>query len=304
LSGDQPEFKEWSENIRSLRKQVKYQNGLLITASKKADNAIDRYFKEWTQWLANCFYSKGFPAISQDQLMESPALDMRSQSGEPELDDESNCPFSEWLQLTQEEDDQGDMVMMPANFMDYPAMKNNWVEASDLAAGDINNVYFRHCLTLPKISSLTILEMNNIRKAIAPALQSFTNSMNTWIDQFWNEDGLEVDTMRFFNNNILPAAEGLQTAYDRNLILKHLVRTTAATDQVEVWIGEAPVKLLWRYFKDNKVIPHPTWQKLQKAVLKDDRLTRRWPVITVRSNDAMWSLPETETSSENVYETV
>jgi hypothetical protein len=302
LSGDQPEFKEWSENVRSLRKQVKYHNGHLISASRKIDDAVDNYFNKWTQWLTDSFYAKGFPAISQDQLDESPAFQMQSHVSEPELDDDSNCPFSEWLQLTQEEDEQGDMVMMPANFMDHPAVKDHWVEASDPTAGDINGIYFKHCITLPKISSLTLLEMNSIRKAIASPLQSFTSSMNNWIDQFWNEDGLEVDTMRFFNNNILPAAEGLQAAYDRNLILKHLLRTTNAADRVEVLIGEVPVKLIWRYFKDNKVIPNPTWQKLQKAVLRDDRLTRRWPVIAVRSNDVMWSLPATEMVTNDITE--
>ena len=296
------EFKEIGENIRSLRRQVKYQDGRMIIASKQMDNSIERYFEAWMHEVINSFYSKGFPAIGEYE--ENKVFEMRQLAPEPESNHDSHIPFSEWFQLTQEEDDAGDMVMMPANFMDHAAVKDNCLKASDPEAGNVNSIYFRHCITLPKISSLTILEMNSIRKAIAPALQSFTGLMNDWIDLFWNEDGGEADTTAFFNSTIQPAAERLQAAYDANLILKHLVRTTSATDQVQIFIGEAPVKSIWRYFRDNKIIPNATWQKLQKAVLRDDRLTKRWPIITVRSNDAMWSLPTWATVPEEEMETM
>jgi hypothetical protein len=275
------EFATLTRKVKALEKQIRYKNGRMIVANKRVNDNIHRYFDEWVEWLANVMYAKGFPRLQE--LEDSKIIchaDLRDNN--PELRDEETTPLSEWFQLLHEEENQGDMVMLPADFTDHPTIMNSRVEVGDPGSADLTHSWFHHCFTLPNLASLQLLELDNIRKNTAGELQAFITATNNWIDLFCIAGQEQASTLAYFNNDVLTASANLQETFSNNRIVKHQIRTTSSDEQVEVWMGEVPVQLIWKYYKEKKVIPKETWANLQKAIKEDDRLTRRWPVITLR----------------------
>jgi hypothetical protein len=290
------------ERLKATARLNKYRNHRILVAEKKVEAAVNIDFGEYIKSLENYLYV-GMKLPHMKEVGDIAEIGMLNLKDDPECQEDEHVSFSNWLQLTEEEDQQGDIMMLPADFLEHAAVKGKYVSAWDAEATNVKSIYLEHCMSLPNMQSLTLTELGSTRKKSADVLQPFRQAINNWIDLFWNEENEQVDTTGYFKSVVHPAAIALSPVAE-NPFMRHCARTTPGAEQIEIMIGEVPVPIIYRYFKEKKVIPKATWEKLQKATLRDERLKGRLPVITVRCNTALHTVPGKQVIVDEEPETI
>ena len=142
------------------------------------------------------------------------------------------------------------------------------------------NSWLHKCFTIPNINLLSAVELQTTRKLLDPVGAEFRNQGNNWIKI---TDGIEEgDSVSYFQKNVLPHAASLQAAIMQNDLLKYLQASQRSDANIEVWMGEIPMTLMWSFYKTFEVIGDATWNILQQALPTDPKYKRRVPVMILK----------------------
>jgi hypothetical protein len=292
-SKEDKNLEEIAVEIKRIRR-LRFKPAPDLKELKRLERAVKDYFDDWVCNVEASFYEKGF--FHLNDIMENADVfnAMHIHAKDPELEVEHFSPYSQWL--TRMVDDENDIIFLPADFLQYPGVRNKCFGITDPQAYDLQQTYLHECFSLPDLSSLSMLEMKMARKQLANSNTSFRSLTDEWIKKFWRNSGLEDMNTTFFADKILPAVAEMKQTLEQNTILRNCFRRTTEETKTDILMGEVPVQLIWQFYKDKKAIPAATWQKLQEAIQEDDRLENRWPVMVLRCHDSM--LPESPLTAE------
>jgi hypothetical protein len=260
---------------------IRHKPSHLLASTKKFDASMHTYFEHVLRDIGERFYGNGF--LPAAHVFGMPEVFQRLFINKnPERGEKTIHPFSDWLLLNMEEEE-GDIVMLTEEFLQHHGLAELNLECSAGQTIEQGEVYLHHCITLPDPSLMDMHELKHTRNYASTALAAFKQVMNQWIDLFVeNEEG--VSTCSFFNEHVFPAATQLDTVWKECALLEHVRRRVLRQHQMNAWIGEVPVQMIWQFYKDTGVIPPLTWNRLQQATAADDRLKGTWPVIVLRAS--------------------
>ncbi len=284
------------DNFKASSK-IRFKDAPLLAMHKKAQAQLSAYFKLAVDDLASDFYANrflpaadvyGHPQVFQRLLINN----------NPERSEKYVPAYSEWLLLHMEEEEERDIVMLSEEFLQHfdLALLNTNCSAGQMMERE--GVYLCHCITLVDPGPASMYELEHIRNFASTGLTPFRQVMNQWIDLFVeNEEG--INTRSFFNEQVLPCATQLEATWQQCHLLGHISKRRITPSQVNVWMGEVPVQMIWQFYKDKSVIPEATWNRLQQAAADDDRLAGTWPVIVVRPSATVDDDSETIMANED-----
>ena len=150
---------------------------------------------------------------------------------------------------------------------------------SDPEATDENEVYLYKCLTIPSPSMLKASELIAVRNSLRASTIDFNNALRDWSYCFIHNDSAEIKINRFANEIITQLAT-IQTAIDNNSILQYQ-KTTNTEKDINVWIGEAPLPVIWDYYKYYGIIDDDVYGMLQSALVANAELKHRIPIMVI-----------------------
>ena len=274
------------EILMKTLKQVKHKRRDQIMMLKKLDKDLTAFFDKGRKEMSKPFYEKGFMQLDDSMISQHffgfPALN--SKSPEDMGPDPHSTRVSDIFTFSngpQRQNVNYIIFLLSADFMRHPMVKDIKVPlATDAVAGDINT-YLQPVFSLPDILSFSTLELQVLRKDMAPAGADLGGVMDEWCTMFEDVESANVAKWEYFTNHVIPAAAPVQQAIDQNELLRQTGPLAAANNRIQILIGELPVSLVWEYYREMKVIPPQTWEVLQKAAEHDERLRKSYPVMVV-----------------------
>lgn len=264
--------------MKSLNK-IKRKNAEGIRLERQTNTLINEYFDEL--WLADykeAFYRRGFMKLFSDSEVFEPGVAMFyvTNAPNPEIKVEDHQDLMSDLMMRRSVHPPNIILIpfLPLEFFGYKPATDATVPFDDAAANDDTKMWLTRCLSFPNVMRLSDNEMAIVRRQTSAAATPLRQAVDQWDELFKN--GADADTRRrFFQDRILPAAQELQAAYDRNEILQLRGKATA----FEVYFGEMPFSLMWEFFREMEVIKDPTWNVLQQKLKEDENMPLRCPVM-------------------------
>jgi hypothetical protein len=259
-----------------MKQQWKHQHKTSLAISSKFNRIVDSLFELELEDIQESFYSKSF--MRAEGVCGQPGIFKRLLVNKNPERSEKNIPaYSDWLLLNLEETE-GDIIVLPAEFFQCLEFE----ETTDDQPGEEEQftIHIDHCISLPLLGYSTMEEMECIRNYAANELAAFKKSMNQYIDLFVdNEDN--INTLEFFTQQVKPTTEALNKKWREFPLMADLGRRCKGNMELQVWMGEVPVEMIWDFYNEMDAIPPATWKRLQEAATEDERLQGSWPVIIV-----------------------
>ena len=83
-------------------------------------------------------------------------------------------------------------------------------------------------------------------------------------------------------NQVATQLPSIQSAIDNNGILQYL-KTTKKEKGINVWIGEAPLLVIWDYYKYYEIMDDDCYNELQLLLETKTELKNRVPVMVIET---------------------
>ena len=146
-----------------------------------------------------------------------------------------------------------------------------------------NNMFLQKCFTFPSSIDFSISELKLLRDKLQNATLPFNETVNDWADMFTKS----VDTSKrviFFKENILPLLPAIQKTITENSIFNYASKKTKDVT-VEVWLGEAPLSIVWEYYNYFRLISEASYDILYDLPENNPDYNRRVPVMVIATVD-------------------
>ena len=144
---------------------------------------------------------------------------------------------------------------------------------------DARNIFLKKCFTFPSTISLSISELKLLRDKLQMSTLPFNETLNDWADMFSASNNIP-ERVDFFRNNILPLLPAIQKTITENNILNYAYKRTKDVT-VEVWLGEAPLSIIWEYYNYFQLISEASYELLFESLEKNPEYNRRVPVMVI-----------------------
>lgn len=188
------------------------------------------------------------------------------------------------------QDEEPRILVLPCDLVNSEFIKGKMVyQYSDPEALDENEIYLHKCLTIPAPVSLTASQLKVVRSAIRDTAINFNIALTEWGNCFTNKENAKTKIDKFVNDvtSKLPA---IQNAIDNNSILQFLKFTSKDNlINVNVWIGEAPLPVIWEYFKINEMMDDDCYSTLFSTLSLNTELKNRIPIMVIDTEGAFSS---------------
>jgi hypothetical protein len=278
-----PEYADLAKRSRTLltsaNQKNKHPNRQLIVAQKKFVDNIHVVFADYMNWLTGNLVIAGY--LPLEEIVNEPfnvfVIPESLNGMEPGA-------WTDWLLLQREdeEDEQmRDMVVLPGEFFDEPGIRDSIVSSTDTRALQSTTIFLEPLYSMPYLNGLNIGQLSGIRAQTSGAAVTFQQAMNDWINLFCDDAG-ESQLVDHYNQQISTAMKGLATAFDNNDVLQYCRKSSSPQQATQVMVGAVPVDTIFQFYKNKRIVNNADWEKLQQAVAEDERLRKRWPVITMR----------------------
>jgi len=269
------------KDVYKRHQQVKHPPTNLIVSFKKVERYLNLLYEEYLKWLADGSAKNGLLEL-QGILEEGIFGFFQIDNMDEEQAKKSSkvTAASEALQEVFVGEDTEDVVTLTDAFLNPGFLQNRKIyKPTDEEALQEENIYLCQCLKFPMLNILKAVELKALRSKILPAAITFNERMNQWINTKNNSPKERVD---YFTGQILPLIPAVQQTIDENELLQHAYEVQKETEMdVEIWIGECPLPIIWEYYKYNKVSNETTCNALQAALEKNTELNKRIPFMVV-----------------------
>lgn len=256
-------------------KKIKHPHGSVIAAHKRLQKVLEKEFENQLKDY--------FEVIDQLRLISVGALATHGYFDWYHLDDaqwqmpgEKHADVVEMMEtLPSQGGDMPTLFLLPLNLFG-PAIQDKWTH-NDPIPDSLKPFSFLHTtFLLPNLSLLSLDELHAVKMQLQEPATAFHQSITRWAE-VCRQPQID-DSLSFFQNEVLPAAERFQTAMDENFILNQHVKAGNDKLRVSFGLGEISLAAIWDIFRKHKMIPDEDWAKLQ-AKADDPKYKTPMPVL-------------------------
>ncbi len=271
------------EAIRTLGKQ-KHKSSQAIVLLRKIEKGIDDVFKQLCKALENKVYALGHLQITKEVLLQGGIsfLTVADDEYEKKEEDEKIAYMSELLALdVEDKDGQNIAILLSDEFLQYEPVKNQ-MQNTNKDAYNTNDIILHHCFTIPNIISLTMAEMQLLRRKVMDVGASFNADANQWIGMFYDAEVSPEERLLFLKEEVAEKAKEIQNTLDENPILHAFNQNKSQSTMLHIHLGEAPFSLLLDYYKHYNMLTEKTMEVLHEKIRDNTRLQSRFPIMVVQ----------------------
>lgn len=277
--GDEFNSKKFLLAIEQAEK-IKHMPPKQLIAHKKLVASIHNLYKAMIQETMQDFNGTGLKVLKD--IIDGEVFGVYSMHDhDKEYEDKQHVPASKLLRFELPEPEKEPVVFcLPPEFF-----SDLWTEKfsthTDSQAKQVNQCWLHKCFTFPNINQLSALELTALRKQLETTGLEFRKQTDVWFSLC--ETGNAENSVQHFQKNILSHAASLQAAIAQSQLLKNIAQTQRSSVKLEVWMGEMPVTMLWKFYETAQVIDKPTVEKLNQALQTEPQWHNRVPVMVLKS---------------------
>lgn len=284
--------------VRSIKEsfnkfnKLKHPDRNLLVMSNKMNRHVEGMYNDYVEWIVSNYKPYGLmelKGIADDIILNFQKI-VRDNS-KPHKSNFVNTKTSDFaLSLMSSKDEEGKVIIVNKDFIGTDFLKERIVfNYLDKEAMNEHQIYLYKCLHLPTPLLLKADELKSVRNSLRDCSVIFNSAMDKW-NNYFIENDIPENRITFFKNEVITTLPEIQKKIDNNEILKYSIRTnTQKLSDVNVWIGEVPIPVLWDYYKYNGQIDEVEYKCLEKALENNPSLKVRIPVIVI---DAEGDYPE------------
>ena len=253
-----------------------------FTVFKKGESAINTWLKARTHFTTGLSSTSGLlplKDIIESDVFSLYKLDKREQV--PNISPNIFIKPSELLQFKCPEHGMDNTLFTvtddftnPDFLEDKRIYKTNSKEA--LLA---DNIYLEKCLTFPVTTELSVSELKILRSILEELTTPLNEVLDIWVDMFIEKED-KLERINFLSNNILPMLPKIQTIINNNETL-HYAQKRNSDITVEVWLGEAPLTVIWEYYNYFELISEESYKILLSSSANNTDYNFNVPIMMI-----------------------
>ena len=276
--------------IRSIKEsfnkfnKLKHPDRNLLVISNKMNRHVEGMYNDYVEWIVSNYKPYGLmelKGIADDIILNFQKI-VRD-NAKPHKSIFVNTKTSDFaLSLMSSKDEEGKVIIVNKDFIGSDFLKERIVyNYHDKEALNEHQIYLYNCLHLPSPLPLKADELKSVRNSLRDCSIIFNCALDKWNKYFFEND-LPENRITFFKNEVITTLPEIQKKIDNNEILNYSIRTnTQKLSDVDVWIGEVPIPVLWDYYKYNGQIDEDEYKCLEKALENNPSLKGKIPVIVM-----------------------
>ncbi len=285
---------------------TKHHDTKTIIAFKAIEKMINTVTDQYIEYINNGAALQGFLEIKE--LIEDDVL------GYMQMKEEDNLHFKnkkndlldtfDFLQfeLDESESDNSFILTTTGAFLNKEYNNAPLYNSTDIEAIDESSLFLDHCLTIPSPAIFKAVEMKAIRKNILQHAAVFNEIADQWFELFKKADAT-AERLVLINNELLPSLKLLQEKINENDLLNYAKHSTPE-QYIKVWIGEAPLAILWDYYFKTSIINELVYNKLMDEKCYNSKLNRRIPIMvfeTIGGKKIVPKIPEITAEESDIH---
>jgi len=286
------QFIEPLEIIRNIKKRhkeeslVKHQERNVLMAYNKMLHSIDPLYDGYIKWVLDSLNKNGL--IELKDIIEVNIFDLPDIVKNNERKFNKNlAKLSPYLLLKgiMANPEEEPRIFSIANDLVQSIFVNDKkvYNYSDPEATDENEVYLYKCLTFPALSSLLANELKVVRNSLRASSTGLNDALRDWSYFFYTNQPAKA-RIDWFENEVITHIPSVQNAIDNDGILRNQ-HTNNNHKDINIWIGEAPLPVIWDYYKYNGMIDDECLQELQLLLFTNPELKNRIPIMVIETGD-------------------
>ena len=143
----------------------------------------------------------------------------------------------------------------------------------------IDQPYLYKCLQFPVPNELKAIELQFIRNKLTQTVKTFNDGISYWLTGF--DDMASIDERQdFFIDEIIPLLSVIQETIDKTDLIQYAYKELKNT-RVEIWIGEAPLSLIWEYYNYYGCISEEVFSGLTESLEINPSLNKQVPIMVI-----------------------
>ena len=206
------------------------------------------------------------------------------------------------FELDESESDNSFILTTTGAFLNKEYNNAPLYNSTDIEAIDESRLFLDHCLTIPSPAIFKAVEMRAIRKIILQNAAVFNERADQWFELFKKGDAT-AERLVLINNELLPSLKLLQEKINENDLLNYAKHSTPE-QYIKVWIGEAPLAILWDYYFKTSIINELVYNKLMDEKCYNSILNRRIPIMvfeTIGGKKIVPKIPEITAEESDIH---
>jgi len=262
--------------------KLKHRPAIDYTLSKRTESAANNWLRVRTNSYNKEAKDSGLlflKEIIEKDVFSLYKLDKKEES--PSISHSIFIKPSELLQLQNSEHDiENTLFTLTDEFGDSDFLEDRIVwDYNCKEAMQTENIYLTKCFSFPCTIELSIGELKILRSILEQLTIPFNEAIDQWADMFManKEASARID---FFSKNIIPLSPSIQKVIDENETLKYASKRDKDI-VVEVWLGEAPLPIIWEYYNYYELISEASYLKLLKSLKENPDYNKRVPVMII-----------------------
>ncbi len=152
---------------------------------------------------------------------------------------------------------------------------------------DINNmdvlmedsIILTKCLTFPVTSELSAGELKILRNTLEESTTAFNEVIDIWVDMFIEKQE-KAERVDFLRNEIQLMLPSIQKVINENETLCYAYKRHSDIT-VEVWLGEAPLPLIWEYYNYFELISDVSYKVLLDSLENTSLYNFNVPIMMI-----------------------
>ncbi len=271
-----------SDNYKSLKK-IKHLDKESIRLKKQLENIVNEYMRICMTTLSKALNHTGFPETDgpffKSDVMGFYYIDFTD--SESEYD--ALKPLSQLLQGRPMGSDQmPDIPFLPIEFLlsewndgkAYVYDQSLQPEGADWANG-----WLQECFTMPNVLLATETEILLLRSQLQSITQHFRKAVDEW-SQCCETNPNRIESLHFFKEHVLPAAQQFQAAFDQHEIVQAR-KFVIAKQSITILAGEMPLSAILKFLNHSNAITPESWVVLEQWIQQDENKNIRRPVFVM-----------------------
>ncbi len=142
-----------------------------------------------------------------------------------------------------------------------------------------DTIYLEKCLTFPLITELSVSELKILRNILEESTTPFNEVLDIWTDMFIEKED-KLERINFLRDNIQTMFPTIQAVINTNETLGYAKKRNADIT-VEVWLGEAPLTVIWEYYNYFELISEASYKILLESAENSTAYNYNVPIMII-----------------------
>lgn len=279
-----------------------------LYAMKKTEALLNSFFEVAVAYVREYMEATGITELTELHKDKVDGLAyFYSCLDEPEREAEDIIPLSKLLQLR--DDSPGKAApdditfLLPMEFMTAQYKPAHICSPDDPEALNEDAIWLERVMELPNINAFDALELQVVRSQMLTSGKALHEAFRQWTGDAFNQTKTASGRLDYYRDYVRPAAAAWSKAAMENKLLNN-VRTAMIRNATEVWMGEAPMQLIWDFYEKVGALPEATRQALTSERAKQRGRLRVPVVVLAAGSDANLDLGSFAASSQREEEPV